>query len=324
MTILITGSNGFVGSRLMYFLSEKGYKVVGIDRTAKCNITPHPNTIVGDINQIEDLKRIKEPIDLIIHAAAEKHDFGVSDQQYFLTNEGGTESIATFANERGVKKIIYYSTVSVYGHRDDVCDETGDFRSNTIYGDSKLAGEKVLWRWVEADSDNALVTLRPTVIYGPHNYANMYNLINQMYRYPWFMIGKGEQIKSIVSLENLIDMTQFVFDKMQPGVLNLNCIDKPYISVIQLMRFITLNRAFKMPAVNIPFGLILFIGKIFDFLGRLTGIDFPLNSDRAHKFNTSTHYSAEKIRKMGYVQRHTIENEIARTVDFYLNAKLSK
>ncbi|MBL7085953.1 MAG: NAD(P)-dependent oxidoreductase, partial [Candidatus Cloacimonetes bacterium] len=52
MNIFITGSNGFVGSRLMYFLEEKGYQVLGIDNSKKCNIKSHEKTIIGDIRTI--------------------------------------------------------------------------------------------------------------------------------------------------------------------------------------------------------------------------------------------------------------------------------
>lgn len=320
MNILITGSNGFVGSRLMFFLEEKGHTVYGIDNSRTCNITPHPETINGDIRNRQDFAPFEHDlIDLIIHCAASKHDFGISKEEYFSNNEYGTEVLMNFAEDIGVKKIIYYSTVSVYGHQNKPCDEQADYLSNTVYGDSKLAGERIINIWQQKDpTKRAVVILRPSVIFGPHNFANMYNLINQMYKYPWFMIGKGDHIKSMISLENMVDLTYFVMDKMEPGVQNFNCIDKPYLTVWELMKIIASQNEFKLPKYKIPLKFAVLIGRFFEFLSKLMKKDLPINRDRMIKFGTATDYRAEKIRELGYTQKFSIKNEMIRTCNWYL------
>ena len=319
MNILITGSNGFVGSRLMYYLEEKEHQIWGIDNSEKCNIKNHPQTKIGDIRNIKDLHKFDDvKFDVLIHCAADKHDFGISKESYFSNNEYGTQIVAEYAEERGIDNIIYYSTVSVYGHQGHPCDETTEYLSNTVYGDSKFAGEKVLWKWQEADDKRALITLRPSVIYGLNNFANMYNLINQMHKFPWFMVGGGSHIKSMVALENIVDMTHFMLDKFIPGIQNFNCIDKPYLTVKQLMQSIAKNNGFSMPKIYIPLWFAISIGKIFDLLGKIISKELPVNSDRMMKFGTSTDYRAEKIREMGYVQQHSIEDVFKLTCEWYL------
>jgi GlcNAc-P-P-Und epimerase len=322
MKVFITGSNGFVGSRLMYYLEDKGYEVWGIDNSSECNIQSHPNTRSGDIRNVEDYDQFEGiTFELVIHCAASKHDFGISDEEYFSNNEHGTKVLMDYASKKDIKKVIYYSTVSIYGHQDHPSDETAEYLSNTIYGDSKFAGEKVIWAWWEADNTREIITLRPSVIYGPNNFANMYNLINQMHKFPWFMVGDGSHIKSMVSLENMIDMTYFAIDKLKPGTENYNCIDKPYLSVKQLMKTIAENKGFILPVVYIPMNLAIFIGRIFDVIGKVIEKELPINSDRMMKFGTSTDYRSEKIRNAGYVQQHTIANEFKRTCEWYLQNK---
>ena len=60
MTVLVTGSNGYVGSRLMYYLAEKGINVIGIDRSEKCNITPHQGTRMGDLLNPADMNALPQ------------------------------------------------------------------------------------------------------------------------------------------------------------------------------------------------------------------------------------------------------------------------
>ncbi len=317
MKILITGSTGFVGSRLMWELEKLGHDVVGIDKKSECMIESHPATVLGNLLKRDELNRIDESsLDLIIHCAAEKHDFGLTEDEYYLNNQKATEELCDWA--KSVKKMIYISTVGVHGHPSEPTDETGALNPNHPYGASKLEGEKAVRKWLEAIPQREVIFLRPSIIYGPYNYANMYNLIDMLHRRPWVTIGSGNHVKSMVSLSNLIDMILFAIDHLKPGLEIYNCIDKPYVTVHQLMEIIGSNKGFRYPAIRIPYGFALAIGKVFDVLSKVLNKDLPINSDRMYKLNTATHFLGEKIRKAGYVQQHTIEKEIGRTCQWYL------
>ncbi len=325
MKIFITGSNGFVGSRLMWVLEEKGHDVWGIDRNIKCKIKTHPNTKIGNILNMDDLHQFDTiNFDLVIHCAAAKHDFGITNEEYYLDNEKGTEVLMQYARLRDINKIIYFSTVSVYGHQPGRVDETGEYLPNTVYGSSKLAGEHVIDRWMVFQPRSEVIYLRPTIIYGPFNYANMYNLIDMMRRRPFIMIGKGDYVKSVVSLENIIDMTLFSMTLLKPGLQTFNCIDKPYVTLSELMNMIASHPGFRIPVITIPLDWAIAVGKVFDILGKVTYKDFPVNSDRMRKFATATDYSGEKIREAGYIQNKTIAYELARTINWYLKSKGNK
>jgi len=318
MKILITGSNGFVGSRLMWFLEEKGHNVYGIDNSNHCLRDKHPNTILGDIRNIKDFEVFRNrKTDMIIHCAASKHDFGISNDEYYSNNEFGTEVVMQFAQQNNIKKIIYYSTVSCYGHKAVPCDETGPLIPDNEYGASKLAGEKIIEKFAKDDQSLEVFYLRPSIIYGPNNFANMYNLIAMQHRKFWVTIGDGSHIKSMVSLENLIDMTYWCFDRFRPGIQIYNTLDKPYINVKQLMQIIASHNGFSKPTIIVPFSLAVGIGKCFDLLANILRKDIPVNSDRIRKFATSTEYYSERIREDGYKQIHTIEEQLSNTIKWF-------
>lgn len=327
MNILITGSNGFVGSKLMWELESEGHKVIGIDLSDKCDAIPHPETCSGDIRILEDLNRIAAkfeqkyhaPIETIIHCAASKHDFGISRGEYFSHNKYGTRSLLSFSEQKNINKLIYISTVSVFGHPEGKADEDSPYAPDHPYGESKLAGEILSKDWQAKDPQRALIVLRPTVIYGPHNYANVYNLINMLHKRPYLTIGEGNHVKSIVSLNTVIDMIRFVLERLKPGYEHFNCVDEPYITLHELMRIITQTQGFSMPRIKLPLQLAIAIGKVFDVPSKLLGIDLPVNSDRMKKFGTATYFTAEKIRKAGYVQEDRIENSISEMCLWYLS-----
>ncbi len=166
--------------------------------------------------------------------------------------------------------------------------------------------------------------LRPTVIYGPHNHANVYNLVNMLHKRPYLTVGDGHHVKSIVSLNTVIDMIRFAIEGLQPGYQHYNCIDEPYITLHELMSMISQIPGFSMPKVKIPLPFAIAIGRIFDVPSRLLGIDLPVNSDRMKKFGTATYFTAEKIRKAGYVQKQSIESSVAEMCGWYLSIQDTK
>jgi nucleoside-diphosphate-sugar epimerase len=319
MRIFITGSNGFVGSRLMWELESLGHEVHGIDLRTHCMIEKHPGTRRGDIRKIADLRGFDGiGFDLVIHCAAAKHDHGITRSEYYSHNQEGTRVLMQWCSEQNIPKVLYYCTVGVYGHPQAPCDETGKPAPNHPYGASKYAGEKLVMEWRNQDTARQVVVLRPAIIYGPHNFANMYNLIHMLHRRPYLTIGSGGHVKGMVSLSNLIDMTLFAMNRFGPEPVIYNCTDKPYITLHQLMRIIAAQPGFHMPYVSIPEWAAVGIGKGFDILGRIMKRDLPINSDRMHKLATATHFLSEKIRQDGYVQQHSVMEEIRRTTDWYL------
>ncbi|MDP2173485.1 MAG: NAD(P)-dependent oxidoreductase [Candidatus Cloacimonadaceae bacterium] len=329
MNIMVTGTNGFVGSKLMFDLEAQRHNIIGIDISERCDDIAHPKTLIGDIRKIDDLNRVHDAfvesnragIEMIIHCAAAKHDFGVSHKEYYSHNKIGTKVLLDFAGQHKINKIVYFSTVGVYGHPTECTDENGIYNPDHPYGASKLAGELLCLEWQKESADHWLLVLRPTVIYGAYNYANMYKMMDMMHRKPWITIGDGNYIKSIVSRANVIDMTIFAMGKMKPGLLDYNCVDKPYITVRRLMEIIAANPAFKIPRIQVPVSFAVFIGRLFDIPARLFKIDLPVNSDRMKKFATATHFASEKIRDNGYVQKHSIEDEILKMTSWYLELK---
>jgi len=329
MNILITGSNGFVGSALMWRLEYEGHSVIGIDRSVHCEEDSHPHTHYGDIRYLASwqkfhashIDKLLPGIDLIIHCAAAKHDFGISREEYFSHNELGTKTLLTYMESYKINRLIFFSTVSVYGHPDQRTDETGAYLPDNDYGASKLAGDTLCRLWQQKQPDRELLILRPTIIYGPYNYTNLYNMLHYMHICPLLTIGRGDYIKSIVSRANILDMTCFALGRLQPGVTIYNCVDKPYITVNQLMQLISRNPAFRMPSIQIPVAVAIAIGKVFDVPVKLLKLDLPINSERMRKLATPTDVASERIRQDGYIQQHTIEEEITTMTAWYLTRK---
>ena len=146
MTILVTGARGMIGSRLVKALLEKGYTVVGIDRSRDSFAAEGYTHREADLADRETLCRIVEEygVDRVIHLAALAHTKGVKDlswERYRRINVEGSENIFAAAGDRPV---LFISTVDVYGIYDGKTLVNGDspIRPISKYGRSKALAEE--------------------------------------------------------------------------------------------------------------------------------------------------------------------------------------
>lgn len=325
MRILVIGAAGFIGQFLVRELSRAGHAVVGLD------VNPDPadrSAMVeyrtGDLCARQDVLAAAQGTNLIITLAAKHHDFGVSREEFFFVNEKGTAVLLDVAQSAGIKQLVFYSTVAIYGTRNEPSTEDMEPQPDSDYGESKYAGEKLVYNWCAADKHRRAVIIRPTVIFGPNNYANVYNLIDTIYRKKFIFVGRGDNIKSVAYVENLIDATLFLMDRMEPGVQIYNYSDEPQMTIEQTVDTITSFLPHGIPKRKLPLWLAASFGGIFDRLGRITGKNYRITSARMRKFATPTHHKADKIRALGFQQRIETRDGFRRMVAWYLASRVHK
>lgn len=96
------------------------------------------------------------------------------------------------ASETGINKIVFYSTVAVYGEVHEPVSEEYIPNPNKPYGESKLKAEDLIKHWTEGNSNRRALIIRPTVVYGEYNFGNVFNLIRQIDSGFFFHIGDGQ------------------------------------------------------------------------------------------------------------------------------------
>lgn len=170
MKILVTGSEGYIGSCLTSFLTRAGHSVTGFDTNffsegwftgGKKRLAA---TIKKDIRAItvEDVTGF----DAIIHLAELSNDpLGhINANLTFDVNHNGTKRLVDVAKKAGVPRFVYSSSCSVYGASDLVSDETSPTNPLTPYAQSKVLNEQYLL--ANADESFCPVILRNATVYG--------------------------------------------------------------------------------------------------------------------------------------------------------------
>lgn len=329
MKILITGGSGFIGSYFHRDLSASGHELVTIDL-----IDPTPGShasqsafIKGDIRDPKALDHAMEGVDLVINLAAAHHDFGIAHDTYYSVNEHGSQMVCDAMDRAGIKEVIFYSTVAVYGDAPTPHEETSPTAPNSPYGGSKLKGEAVFNRWVDQGDNRRALIIRPTVTFGVNNFANMYSLIKQINSGKYFRFGPGTNIKSLSYVENIVHATQFLKgmldEKPNREIANFeifNYIDKPDLTSTEISNVVSACLG-KKPAPAMPYALGMLLGLPFDVVIKLTGKNLPISTSRVKKmFKSETKFEADKLLGVGYQPKVPLKEGIDRMVKWYMES----
>lgn len=322
LKIIVTGDSGFIGSYLTPALAEHGHTLYGLDLDPVKKVKIGYQAYTGDIRDPKAWEQLPRDADAIIHLAAAHKDFGITQEEYYAVNEEGMRRLTEFAASRGIRSILFYSSVAVYGENQPSTEETEPAPVNH-YGGSKLAGEKVLTAWAKGSNDRSAVIVRPAVVFGPRNVANIFKLIRQVCDGKFLWVGDGSNVKSVAYVENLVAATLFLLERMKPGAVIYNYSDDPQMTTRGLVGIISAVSGQRVSSFGIPLFAAMAVASLFDLAGALTGRDFPITAARLKKFNTSTEHRAVRIRQEGFVPAISIEEGIRRNVEWYRHHKAS-
>lgn len=316
MKIALIGGSGFVGTRLIELLSREPSKY---DCT---NIDLLPShfyndiTVIGDVRNIQQMTEDLKNIDIVILLAAQHRDDVSPVSLYYDTNVKGMEVTLQAMEANGVKRLVFFSSVAVYGLNKDNPDENFDADPFNHYGKSKWEAEKVLQKWWENHKDWNINIVRPTVIFGERNRGNVYNLLKQISSGRFLMIGKGLNYKSMAYVGNVVAFVKFLIDNVKEGFNVFNYIDKPDKNMNELVLTVSQVLGKHIPATHFPYWLGMLGGYGFDVLAKLTGKKLTVSSVRVKKFCATTKFDAKKAHSSGFQPPFTLDEGLKNTLEF--------
>lgn len=312
--ITIFGGSGFLGYNLTNILDKKNIDFSIFDINDSHNF---PNKVIkGDICKPNDLDKVISS-EVFINLAAVHRDDIKPLSLYDDVNVEGSRKICELARKRNVKKIIFASSVAIYGFAKPNTDESGEINYFNDYGRTKYEAEKIYREWYEEKPhERSLVIIRPTVIFGKGNRGNVFNLFNQINKGLFAMIGDGENIKSMAYVKNVASFFEYSIN-FEKGLHIFNYIDKPDLNMNQLITIIR-EVLFKKRNVGIrvPKYIGISLGRIFDIFAALIKKNLPISHIRVIKFISTTQFETSINSKTNFKAPFDLTDAIKETLEF--------
>jgi len=235
MNLLITGSNGFIGSYFINKYKDK-YKI---------------KTFSFRKENIDTLNCSN--VDVVFHLSALVHQMGgASAEEYEKVNVTQTIELAKKAKESGVKQFVFMSTVKVYGEETNVSyTEKSICNPEDEYGKSKLKAEQKLLGLSDEGLGFSVSIIRTPIVYGYGVKANIKNLVGLVDKVPILPFGNIQNKRSMVYIGNLCHLVDEIIMQEKTGIF-LASDDEP-LSTTKLIELIAKNLDKKIYLIKIPF-----------------------------------------------------------------------
>ena len=168
-TVLVTGATGFLGEYLVRRLTKE-YRVLALGRNQEKGRQLEAygaQFCPGDFTEREECASYFEGVDYVIHAGALSTVWG-KWEDFYRTNVLGTDLVAGLCLEKGIRRMVYLSSPSIYTGREDQYDireeQAPEKNELNFYIKSKLMAEKVIRKWEKKGLET--VILRPRGLIG--------------------------------------------------------------------------------------------------------------------------------------------------------------
>lgn len=210
--ILITGATGFVGGGIFRRMISDGRQLrISIRQQAGEWPKSVETALVKSLEAETDWSKALAGISVVVHCAARAHVLKEAAidplAEFRRANEFGTIALARQAAESGVRRFIFLSSIGVNGNETFGKPFSADDRPQptSAYAIAKHGAEIGL-RQIAQETGMEIVIVRPPLVYGPNAPGNFGQLMNAVRRRLPLPLGRVDNNRSFVALDNLVDL----------------------------------------------------------------------------------------------------------------------
>jgi nucleoside-diphosphate-sugar epimerase len=235
--VLVTGATGFIGTRLVQALIERGHTVRALSRQT----TPKPppgfgwgnagplqsdrvQLVHGDITDRQSIARAIDGCDYVFHLAAYAKNWAPDRRTFYQMNVSGMRNVFDAARNAGVRRIVWTSTIVTFGPtlpgvvgNEDMPRVTQ--RCYTDYEDSKVAAEADAFQYVAEGLP--VVIINPTRVYGPGHLTEGNSLAQLIDEYDRgrvpVLLNKGVNVGNYVLVDDVVQGHILAMEKGRIG-----------------------------------------------------------------------------------------------------------
>lgn len=318
--VLITGSNGFIGSHLVEQLLKHGYRLYCLVRpTSDLRWIRHlpVELVFGSITDFDSLLAAVNDVDYVYHLGGTLR--ARDKTAYFKVNVEGTRKIleACRQQQAHLKRFVYVSSQAAAGPSVNGKPLTEDEppRPVSLYGQSKLQAEQVVWQY----QDYFPVTIvRPPAVFGPRDddLLSIFKLIK------WGLkpiVGMDEKRFSLIYVHDLVRGIRLAGEHPQAENEIFFLANSLAYSWLEIEDAIARTMGQRTITIRLPELGVDFVANLNEQLCRILKKDPILNRDKVLEMKQRGWQvdSTKAERKLGFVANYTLEQGLAETYRWY-------
>jgi nucleoside-diphosphate-sugar epimerase len=275
----------------------------------------------GDVRDAAVTKQVTAGCEGVIHLAGKAHaidELGEDEGAYHQTNVEGTRHILEGAAAAHVQRVIFISSVKVFGESTEGCvDEMASPNPQTAYARSKWQAEQLVSEY-GGRTGTIAISLRLPMVYGPTAKGNLYRMISAIDhgRFPPF--PKIDNQRSLVHVRNVAQAMLCCLRQTRTRLSAYIVADaKPY-STTHLYESLCRGLGKRVPSWRVPLGWLRAAARFGDLVQMGTGRTVVLTTSTLGKLIESAWYSPAAIaRDFGYCPSYSFDDAVPELVTFY-------
>lgn len=239
--------------------------------------------------------------DSVVHLAALAHQTGRASSgrwpEFFRTNVAPTRCLARASRTAGVRRFVFLSSIAaVCAYSDSAIDEETPCAPPSEYGRSKLEAERALQQEL-SDGSTDWCILRSPLVYGPGNPGNMSRILRLIASGLPLPFGAIENRRSFIYIDNLVDALVVVRGYAATLRATYMLSDGSDFATRDLARALAAARGVPIRMISVPAGILRWVGRAGDVVGRITGANIGIDSYSVDKLLGSLTVNGERFRE---------------------------
>ena len=314
---VVTGAGGFVGYQLANALAADGQRVIGIDLhfPAAHGLLGPPkfSPVIGDFRDTALMRAVLPGAAVLFHLAAVHLQVGAPDSVYWDVNVHSLPRLLHLARQARVSRFVHVSSVGVYGDvGSTAANEASVPRPQSIYGETKLAGENVVLEFGKRHAFDVVV-LRPAWVYGP-GCPRTAKLCRALRQRRFIVIGSGRNLRHPLYIADLIEAFRLVASSRDAAGEVFVIAGEQAVTTRELVDAVCTAFGLPHPLVRVPYAVGASVAVCMESAWRLIGQEPPFSRRTLEFFNTNNVFDISRARAvLGFAPRYTLIAGLAAT-----------
>ncbi|MBN1941061.1 MAG: NAD-dependent epimerase/dehydratase family protein [Candidatus Diapherotrites archaeon] len=295
MRILVTGSSGFIGKRLVHALKKTGAQVHEFDIA-----------LGNDLLDREECSKAVQGIDIVFHLAAVLEE---NSPMLHKVNVIGTQNIAEASAQARAKQFVFLSSVGVHGKSKEIVNEKSPIHPETEYEKTKAEAEQIILEFQEM---MPITIIRSALVLGANSqWSGIVKIIKKDFPIP----GNGKNTFQTIFVDDLVSALVFT-------VNNEKCFGETFIaagnekpSLGELVAIVRKELGMKGKTKTFPSSIAKTFAGLNSLKNKLRGKNSFFEPVYINRILHERNYDTQKILEIGWKPKTSLEDAIKKTLE---------